>query len=54
MPGQPNTVSVTIANATVLANSRPITVTIGIMMFLSTCTPTTRNGARPLARANFT
>ena len=54
MPGHANTLSVTTANATTEPNSSPITVTIGIMMFLSTCTPTIRALESPLARANFT
>ena len=33
---------------------RPITVTIGIRMLRSTCTPMTRPLVRPFARANFT
>ena len=48
MPGQAKIVSVTIANAITEPNSRPITVTIGIRMFFSTCTPTTRRVAQPL------
>ena len=54
MPGQAKIVSVTIANAITEPNSSPITVTIGIRMLFSTCTPITRALLRPLARANFT
>ncbi len=53
MPGQEKTVSVTTAKATVWPNSSPLTVAIGIMMFLSTCTPTMRFSLKPLARANL-
>ena len=54
MPGQAKIVSVTIANAMRPPNSTPTTVTIGIMMFLRTCTETMRRSDSPLARANFT
>ena len=54
MPGQAKIVSVTIAKAMRPPNSTPTTVTIGIRMFLSTCTQTMRRSDRPLARANFT
>ena len=54
MPGQANTVSVTIAKAMTEPNSSPMTVTIGIRMLRSTCTPMTRLWLRPLARANLT
>ena len=54
VPGQAKIDSVTMAKAITDPSSRPITVTIGIMMFFSTCTPMTRRGPRPLARANFT
>ena len=54
MPGQANTVSVTMAKATIEPSSSPMMVTTGIMMFFSTWTSTTRRGDRPLARANFT
>ena len=54
MPGHANTLSVTIANPISAPNWRPITVTIGIRMLRSTCTPITRELVRPLARANFT
>ena len=54
MPGQAKIDSVTIAKAITEPSSRPITVTIGIRMFFRTCTPITRRGASPLARANFT
>ena len=36
-----------------LLGDRPITVTSGIRMFLSRCTPITRRRGRPLARANL-
>ena len=54
VPGQAKIDSVTIANAITDPSSRPITVTIGIRMFFSTCTPITRPGPRPFARANLT
>ena len=54
MPGQANTVSVTTAKAIIEPSSRPTTVTIGIRMFFSTCTPTMRVRDRPLARAKRT
>ena len=54
VPGQAKIDSVTMANAMTEPSSRPITVTMGIRMFLSTCTPITRPCERPLARANFT
>ena len=54
MPGQANTVSVTMAKAMTEPNSRPITVTMGIRMLRSTWTPITRALVSPLARANLT
>ena len=54
MPGHAKMVSVTIAKAMTEPNSSPVTVTIGIMMFFSTCTRTTRSMDRPLARAKRT
>ena len=54
MPGQAKIVSVTTAKATREPNSRPMTVTIGIRMYLRTWTPITRRGGRPFARANLT
>ena len=54
MPGQAKIDSVTTENASSEPNSRPITVTTGIMMFFNTCTPTTRMFDRPLARAKRT
>ncbi|MCY1367674.1 hypothetical protein D9M69_546180 [compost metagenome] len=54
MPGQAKIDSVTIANAMIEPNCSAITVTIGIRMFFSTCTPTMRVLDRPLARANLT
>ena len=54
MPGQANTLSVTIAKAITLPNSSPITVTIGIRMLRSTWTPMTRALESPFARANLT
>ena len=51
MPGQAKIVSVTIAKATKMPNYSQSTVTSGIRMFLSRCTPTTRERGRPLARA---
>ncbi|CFO10387.1 Uncharacterised protein [Bordetella pertussis] len=53
MPGHEKTVSVTTANSTTWPNSRPATVTMGIRMFFSKCTPSTRFSGRPLARANL-
>ena len=54
MPGHANTVSVTTAKAIMEPSSRPITVTTGIRITLSTCTPMMRTGRRPLARAKRT
>ncbi len=54
LPGQAKIDSVTIAKAITEPSSRPITVTMGMRMFFNTCTPITRPGPRPLARANFT
>ena len=54
MPGQAKTVSVTTAKAIMEPSSSPSTVTMGIMMFLSTCTKRMRVSDTPLARANFT
>ena len=51
MPGQAKMLSVTTANAITEPNSRPTMVTIGIMMFFSTCTPMMRESESPLARA---
>ena len=48
MPGQAKIVSVTTEKATRLPNSRPSTVTTGIRMFLSRCTPTMRRCVEPL------
>ncbi|MNO09731.1 hypothetical protein D3C81_2331090 [compost metagenome] len=54
MPGQAKIDSVTMANAMIEPNWSAITVTIGIRIFLRTCTPTMRELDKPLARANFT
>ena len=54
MPGQLNTVSVTTAKARVEPNSSPNTVTIGMPMFLSTCSRSTWLSGRPWARAKRT
>ena len=54
MPGHAKIVSVTIAKAITEPNSSPITVTIGIRMFFSTCTRTMRRSDTPLARAKRT
>ncbi|MNC90434.1 hypothetical protein D3C83_65330 [compost metagenome] len=54
MPGQAKTVSVTTEKAIRPPSSRPSTVTTGMRMFFSTCTSTTREDDRPLARANLT
>ena len=48
MPGHAKIDSVTIAKAITEPSSRPITVTIGMRMFLSTCTPITRPWREPL------
>ena len=53
MPGHAKIDSVTIANAITEPSSSPITVTSGIMMFFSRCTPSTRRRVRPFARANL-
>ena len=53
IPGQAKIVSVTTENAMRLPNSRPSTVTTGIMMFFRRWTPTMRLLERPLARANL-
>ena len=54
MPGQAKMVSVTTEKAITEPNCSAITVTMGIMMFLSTWTPTMRELESPLARANLT
>ena len=54
MPGHAKIDSVTTAKAMVEPSSSPITVTIGIRMFLNTWTNTTRRIGRPLARAKRT
>ena len=48
VPGQAKIDSVTIAKAITEPSSSPITVTIGIRMFFSTCTPITRRGSEAL------
>src|SRR5690606_1835702 len=53
-PGHEKMLSVTTAKAMVEPSSSPSTVTSGISVLRSTCTPTTRSGDRPLARANLT
>ena len=46
--------TMTTEKAMVEPSSSPTTVTTGIRMFLNTWTKVTREGERPLARANFT
>src|SRR4030095_16737229 len=47
IPGHANPPSLTIANAISAPNCKPITVTIGIRMLRSTCTPITRRLVKP-------